>query len=129
MAKYASIPWSFDRFRQIVDGNGQIVYVGNFTFGSHSDEETKANTKRIIACVNACDGFAICELEGAELYKDSIKAQAEISELRKQRDELVSALIGLLGDAEAIARVMPAYGESLKLKNARAAINKIGGEV
>lgn len=46
--------------------------------------------------------------------------------MKQQRDELLSALIGLLGDAEAIAQVIPAYGESQNLKNARAAIAKAG---
>lgn len=51
MSSHAPGPWARDYFRQIVDGNGQIVYVDNFTFGSRSTDETKANTKRIIACV------------------------------------------------------------------------------
>lgn len=53
---------------------------------------------------------------------------ASAPDLLRQRDELLEALIGLLGEAEAIAQVLPAYGESTNLKNARAVINKIGGD-
>ncbi len=38
-------------------------------------DEADANARRIVACVNACEGFSIEELEGADLFKDSIESQ------------------------------------------------------
>ena len=60
--------------------------------------------------------------------KNRLDEKQEAYLMKQQRDELLSALIGLLGDAEAIAQVIPAYGESQNLKNARAAISKAVGE-
>ena len=57
-----------------------------------SINEQKANARRIVACINACEGFSIEELEGADLFKDSIESQSEIVALKQQRDELLYAL-------------------------------------
>ena len=51
-----------------------------------------ANAQRIVACINACEGFSIEELDGADLFKDSIESDAEIIALKKQRDELLESL-------------------------------------
>ena len=51
-----------------------------------------ANARRIVACINACEGFSIEELDGADLFKDSIESDAEIIALKKQRDELLGIL-------------------------------------
>lgn len=122
MSSHVPGPWSRDRSHQIVDGNGQIVYVDNFTFGSHRTEESQANTKRIIACVNACEGFTTEELEGANLHSDSMGLLREILAEKRRCDELLAALEGLLEDAEAVASVIPAYGKSKKIARARMAI-------
>ena len=129
MNKHSKGPWYKNRNWLIADANGHPICVDGFSFGSHSTEESQANTRRIVACINACEGFSIEELEGADLFKDSIESQSEIIALKKHLDELLEALIGLLGETEAIAQVMPAYGESQNIKNARAAISKAGGEV
>ncbi len=36
--------------------------------------ENKADARRIVACVNACEGFSIEELEDANLFQDSIES-------------------------------------------------------
>ena len=125
MSSHAPGPWARDCFRQIVDGNGQIVYVDNFTFGHRSTGETKANTKRIIACVNACEGFTTEELEGANLHSDSIGLLREILAEKRKCDELLAALEVLVEYAEAIASVIPAYGKSEKIVQARMAIGNV----
>ena len=58
--------------------------------------EQKANAQRIVACVNACKGFSLEELQGANLFADSIESDSEIIALKKQRDELLDALEDLL---------------------------------
>lgn len=49
--------------------------------GMASVKEAQANARRIVACVNACEGFSIEELEGADLFKDSIESGNLINEL------------------------------------------------
>lgn len=51
-----------------------------------------ANARRIVACINACEGFSTEELDGANLFADSIASDAEIIALKKQRDELLEAV-------------------------------------
>lgn len=53
---------------------------------------SETNARRIVACVNACAGFSIEELEEANLHRDSIDAQNEIDALIKQCDELLERL-------------------------------------
>lgn len=125
MSSHAPGPWARDYFRQVAGVNGQVVCLDDFTLGSRSTEETAANTRRVIACVNACEGFSVEELEGANLFTDSIESLHEILATRRQRDELLAALEGLLEDAEAIASVIPAYGKSEKITRARKAIGNV----
>lgn len=122
MSSHVPGPWARDHFRQIAGENDQVVYLENFTFGSHSTDETAANTRRVIACVNACEGFTTGELEGANLYSDSMGLLREILAEKRRCDELLAALEGLLEDAEAIASVIPAYGKSENIARARTAI-------
>lgn len=66
--------------------------------GMASVMEAQANARRIIACVNACDGFSIEEIEGANLFKDSIESDNLIDELQAQRDEMLSLLTEVAGN-------------------------------
>ena len=70
-----------------------------------------ANARRIVACINACEGFSAEELQGADLFKDSIESQSEITELKKQRDELLEALTGMVAlyDTDEGCRSLPEY--------------------
>lgn len=68
-----------------VGGDGTIIFapdgfaVANATVfhRMHGARESVLNAHRIVACVNACDGFSIEELDGAHLHRDSIEAQNE----------------------------------------------------
>lgn len=62
------------------------------------NSEQQANARRIIACVNACNGFSIEEIDGADLFKDSIESCNLIDELQAQRDELLSLLTEVAGN-------------------------------
>lgn len=92
MNKHSKGPWFKNKNRIIADANDHPVCLDGFSFGSHSTEKSQANTRRIVACINACEGFSIEELEGANLFKDSIESQSEIITLKKQRDDLIAAL-------------------------------------
>ena len=125
MRKYTPIPWFKNEYRQVFGSNGRRVCVDGFAFGTHSTEESQANSRRIVACINACEGFSDEELEGADLFKDSIESDAEIIALRQQRDELLAALRGLR-DAF-IGTSVEVQADAMRA--ARAAIAKAGGAV
>lgn len=92
MSKHTPAPWLENEHHQVFGPNGRRICVDGFAFGTHSTEESQANTKRVVACINACEGFSLEELEGANLFADSIESDAEIIALKKQRDELLEAL-------------------------------------
>ena len=76
---------------------------------------------------------AICSGEKVVGYIDHFNEHdkrlvTSAPDLLKQRDELLKALTDLLGEAEAIASVIPAYAESKCIKQAKAAIAKICGK-
>lgn len=143
MSKHTKGPW------HIVEGRvrgGLEVFAGETAIaeiwrrGNASLE--MANARRIVACINACEGFSIEELEGANLCKDSIESDAEIIALRQQRDELLEALKRWIWLRDTPAGFVGKYGKALRdavdereaqLSEAeaisRAAIAKAGGEV
>lgn len=100
-------------------------------------QQEKAIAQRIVACVNACEGFTLEELQGVALCKNRNETEVEIGELRKQRDELVTALRVALNALEEISGEMTVgdrftnAGQYMidALPIARAAMKKIGGEV
>ena len=131
MSKHTPIPWFKNEYRQIFGPNGRRICIDGFAFGTHSTEESQANTRRVIACINACEGFSDEELEGADLFKDSIESQSEIVALKQQRDDLLAALQDALGDLEYLKNAPDsAYArpDDETIKAVRAAIAKAGGE-
>lgn len=58
------------------------------TIPQYSDEEAKANARRIVACVNACKGL---DTEGLERNGLVSAVGYELIGLTKQRDELLAA--------------------------------------
>lgn len=82
----------------------------------------KADARRIVACVNACEGFSIEELEDANLFKDSIDSANLI-------DDLLAALEELSDYADRFSVSGVYLNEEIEgkrlLKNAAAAIAKV----
>lgn len=70
--------------------------MGDDYTGHGGAERKRADARRIVACVNACEGFSIEELEGANLCKDSI-------------DALKAHDTALLRKAAAVCRSIPTY--------------------
>lgn len=88
--KHTPEPWSVDPdstdyYASILDADGADTIL----LGDYGDWwMTKANARRIVACVNACAG-----IETGHLEKYGLPDLAQkISDLRKQRDELLKAL-------------------------------------
>lgn len=57
-----------------------------------SEEEMRANARRIVACVNACAGMSDPETEIAELKADNANMARDWLNCQKQRDALLAAL-------------------------------------
>lgn len=138
MNKHSKGPWFKNKNRIIADANDHPVCLDGFSFGSHSTEKSQANTRRIVACINACEGFSIEGLEGADLFKDSIESDAEILDLKKQRDELLIAVqyaADVFAEYVALHKAKGATGAEKAQSNQRhlqvmlEAIAKSGGEV
>ncbi len=67
MSKHTPEPWKLEDPRTAFDANWSVIFVSN-----------QKDAPRIIACVNACAGME--------------DPQAEIDQLRTERDELMKAL-------------------------------------
>lgn len=132
MSKHTKGPWRIVEGRthgslEVFSGDTAIAEI--WRRGNASLE--MANARRIVACINACEGFSAEELQGADLFKDSIESDAEIIALKKQRDELLESLQYWLPKetpfqhqtSDAVCR---AHNEQWNV--ARAAIAKAGGE-
>lgn len=84
----------------------------------------EANARRIAACWNACEGFSTEELEGADLFKDSIESGNLINELLAALEKIVEMNVQWALDQ---------HGDATKAENmdcvrvARAAIAKVKG--
>lgn len=76
--------------------------------GQHGDEQ-KANVRRIVACVNACEGIPTDYLESPDDNAMQIakRGYAEIVALRQQRDELLAALKDIVTSVNHDPRFVP----------------------
>ena len=89
---------------------------------NHENFEDNAN--RIVACWNACTGFSTEELDGADLFKDSIESGNLINDLLAALEKIVVMNVRWALDQ---------YGDATKAENmdcvrvARAAIAKATG--
>lgn len=71
-AKHTKGPWRYDYEPGYC---GELIAQDGTTIAEFVVEPSLDNARRIVACVNACEGFSIEELEGADLFKDSIESQ------------------------------------------------------
>ena len=95
-------PWAIDPDdRPNMQWNNHIVSEANQDIaicfmahdGTEDNECGEANARRIVACVNACAGYATEELEQATLDKrHRHEIIADLVKSNKQRDQLLAAL-------------------------------------
>lgn len=95
--KHTPEPWRVSgngtmRFIDASVGNGMAQEVATCMRVEHGDME--ANARRIVACVNACEGIPTDYLESKDddATKIAKRGYAEILTLRQQRDILLEAL-------------------------------------
>lgn len=108
-------PWH-SGCRQIEDGNG--VLIASLS-GWKGDAESKANARRIVACVNACAELPQDALDGGWT---ALGMSRHARNVEKQRDELLAVL-------EGVEKRCAAHGfvgmDGQYLKDVRAAIAKV----
>lgn len=61
MSGYTQGLWSKDQYGNVVDEQEDVIKVSGFALSGST--EAKANSERIIACVNACEGLSNDKLE------------------------------------------------------------------
>lgn len=77
----------------ITSETARIAEVGDFRDKQclpHCKERWTADAKRIVACVNACEGVSTERLEND--YRQGYSVHDEIKTLRRQRDTLLSVV-------------------------------------
>lgn len=108
MSNHTPEPWRVGRPGTVVSdtpvpgmgGSDAVEYYGGHLIGESIIE---ANSRRIVACVNACAGMRNDELEGGLLIG---VMQSKIDRLECQRDELLAALQGMIdiaSDSQGVA--------------------------
>ena len=93
-------PWSIDEYGRVkADGCNEFLGVQVDGFSLNGGEESKANARRIVACVNACAGLSTDDLEKTGLVSavgyQLLNADKERYQLRELCGELLSELSGL----------------------------------
>lgn len=99
--KHTPEPWAIDPDdRPNMHWNNHIVSEANPNIaicfmahdGTEQNERGEANARRIVACVNACAGIPISDLESGDFAKSLKMFALESATFRRQRDELLTAL-------------------------------------
>lgn len=121
--------WITVDYRYTFKVEGYVVHKGDSAIPV---EERKAAARRIVACVNACEGVPTDVLEnstsayGALTYQQTLRKWAEA-----QRDELLAALEGADKAITAALPHLPADGEAVFcgewLSEIREAIARVKG--
>lgn len=97
MIKHTPEPWAAYR-----DASGDVFISSAETsfhiaeVGSEDDETVIPDARRIVACVNACEGVDTDLLEAGELDKPTMLIMQENKDLKLHCDELLAALEGVL---------------------------------
>ena len=90
MSNHTKAPWMFDgKVVYALNKKGVNVFSAFVQDGETDEDELKANARRIVACVNVCEGISTENLE----YNLPVKELAQqYNEVIRQRDELLAAL-------------------------------------
>ena len=109
--QYTPTPWFVSRITSskidIIDDEGFHIarcMADKIGKGNSIVANAVPNSRRIAACVNACDGFSSEFLETVTLTGDTILSRFEnqsetFSKIEQQRDDLLAALRGLMAIA------------------------------
>jgi len=115
--KHTPGPWNvkYSKFSIIETQEGaQVAECKNLT----GLVNLQANARRIVACVNACEGIETSELEEIAVSGGMLGLREDVARAAKQRDALLEALEELVSE----------FGVCGLTEKARAAIAKATGE-
>ena len=122
--KHTPGPWRIDDVGvgfEIAAGNEVVAQVQQ-VYGDHTHKIRRGNARRIVACVNACEGISA---ENLEENKPIIELARAYNVSLRQRDDLLAALRSAVNDADGWGL---ADDECGWLPIARAAIARATGE-
>lgn len=112
MIEHTKEPWVFDQYGN-VNVNGETIRTMGFALSSC--KTSISNSRRIVACVNACAGIPTEHLEAAG---KSAPVQSSLNgylDMKKQREELLaasrSAILALAHAAESDPSYRSTYNE------------------
>lgn len=98
--KHTPTPWGYEHADDRPHEAGLLILWGNVCLASVSDlrGDGEANARRIVDCVNACEGITDNELTHGPVVARHRHSYVinEREELKRQRDELLEALIAAL---------------------------------
>ena len=138
MSDFTPGPWRIDEYRNFVTPDGPL-YLGGVTTPLTLGADMRKgweNARRIVACVNACEGISTEQLESwlcmsRPILQSMKELKSEADREAKQRDDLLEALDGMLQvyGGKYDGEMMPKSSSELELIDmARAAIAKATGE-
>lgn len=88
MSNHTKEPWTLDgRTVYALDKKGVNIFSAWVQGTNISDDELTSNARRIVACVNACEG-----IETDELNEYCAVSAKEYQDIERQRDLLLDAL-------------------------------------
>ena len=96
-------PWRVGRRGNDVVGSNGLGDTVAMMIDCDSDEQTHANARRIVTCVNACAGIPdelLYDQDPGCLLSAMVEQEQEIRAITKQRDELLAAAEAIEIDAE-----------------------------
>ena len=133
--EYTPGPWRVDDVGvgfEIAAGN-EVVAQAQQVYGDHKHKIRRGNARRIVACVNACEGISTEQLESwlcmsRPIRKSLEELKAEADREGKQRDDLI-AVLQRIADGQEMSGTYTFADVVLRYQEiARAAIAKATGE-
>ncbi len=112
MSEHTKEPWKVgygpDQGITVIGTRSDVAWVFNPAAGlndtSRSYAEDEANARRIVACVNACQGLDTGDLEATGLVS---AVGYQLLDLTKQRDTLLAALDSMMRDTGLVDLMRP----------------------
>lgn len=135
MTMHTPGPWRIDEYRNFVTPDGPL-YLGGVTTPLTLGEDMRKgweNARRIVACVNACEGISTEQLDSwlcmsRPILKSMKELKSEAGREAKQRDDLLDAL-QRIADGQEMSGVFTFADVVLRYQEiAREAIARATGE-
>ncbi|MFM2253773.1 MAG: hypothetical protein RJB68_2110 [Pseudomonadota bacterium] len=99
MSKHTPAPWLYTQSGKdcfsIIEPDGHTVVHMTALQNSTAASQLPGNARRIVACVNACEGLTTQEIEQGD-QKSNVRLMHQIVGLRKEREALLDALKSFL---------------------------------